>query len=139
MAEGILTHLAEANGLDWRIDSAGTGSWHVGENPDNRAIHTCRSHGIDISGQRARQFKSGDAANFDLILAMDHSNLRDVRSVIRNEAATPVVGLITDLAGVDFYGIPDPYYDGGFDEVFELLWQASQSIITKYRSYTTAN
>jgi len=138
MAEGILTHLASENGLPWDIDSAGTGSWHVGESPDHRAIQTCRNHGIDISRQRARQFKLSDINDFDIILAMDHNNLEDIRAVIGDSGDGPIVGLITDLAEVDFNGIPDPYYDGRFEEVFELLWEAGESLIAKYGSFSTA-
>ena len=133
MAEGILAHLASENGLDWQVDSAGTSSWHIGELPDRRAINTCRDKGIDITYQRARQLSASDFDEYDLILAMDQSNLTDIKDLLSKSNASPETGLITDLAGVSFHGIPDPYYDGRFSEVFDLLWEACGQIIEKYR------
>src|SRR5690606_38658263 len=71
MAEGIMRHLVEEKGLDWEIDSAGTGGWHIGEAPDPRAIATAKKHGIDISRLQARKFTYRDFGNFDHIFAMD--------------------------------------------------------------------
>ena len=133
MAEGILTHLAHENGLDWQVDSAGTSSWHIGELPDHRSINTCRAKGIDITNQRARQLSPNDFEEYDLILAMDQSNLADIQDMMRRSNASTETGLITDLAKVNFDGIPDPYFDGRFAEVFDLLWEACGQIIEKYR------
>src|ERR1700687_5114089 len=84
LAEGIMQHLANENGLDWHIDSAGTGNWHVGEGPDRRSTRTARKFGIDISGQVCRQFKVSDFDAFDQIFVMDKSNLSDVVALARN-------------------------------------------------------
>lgn len=78
MAEGILRHKISAHNLDWEVDSAGTGGWHIGQPPDHRAQAAMRVHGLDISGLRARQFSKIDFDRFDLILTMDNENYRDV-------------------------------------------------------------
>jgi protein-tyrosine phosphatase len=77
LAEGIFGHLVAEAGLtdDFTIASAGTGGWHEGDPPDQRSIATAKSHGIDISGQRARRVRPRDFTDFDLILAMDRDNL----------------------------------------------------------------
>jgi protein-tyrosine phosphatase len=77
LAEGIFGHIVAEAGLtdDFTIASAGTGGWHEGDPPDQRSIATAKSHGIDISGQRARRVRPRDFTDFDLILAMDRDNL----------------------------------------------------------------
>ena len=72
LAEGIMRHLADEQGLGWEIDSAGTGNWHVGEGPDRRSIRAAQAHGIDISGQVCRLFKIGDFDIYDHIFDPIH-------------------------------------------------------------------
>ena len=62
-----MQHLADERGLDWQVDSAGTGGWHVGEGPDRRSVRTAKNHGIDISGQVCRKFRKSDFEDFDYI------------------------------------------------------------------------
>jgi protein-tyrosine phosphatase len=121
MAEGILRDLAQQSKLKWEIDSAGTGTWHIGERPDARAIEVCSIRGIDIRGQRARQFHSKDFENFDLILTMDKSNHAHVMSMARSPEHKEKVRLIMSYAGSDSASVPDPYFDGSFEDVYELL------------------
>jgi protein-tyrosine phosphatase len=78
LAEGVMQHLADEEGLDWQVDSAGTGNWHVGEAPDRRSIRTARNHDVDISKQACRQFRQSDFNKFDHIFVMDKYNLSDV-------------------------------------------------------------
>ncbi len=85
LAEGIMQHLAEQNGLAWQIDSAGTGNWHVGEGPDRRSTSTAGNHGIDISKQVCKQFRRSDFDEFDLILVMDKNNYSDVLAMAPDE------------------------------------------------------
>src|SRR5687767_12640346 len=70
-AEAVLRDLAQKTGLDVRIESAGTGDWHVGQPPDERAQHHAKGRGYDLSAQRARQVRQRDFEEFDLIVAMD--------------------------------------------------------------------
>ncbi|MDB5153608.1 MAG: low molecular weight phosphotyrosine protein phosphatase [Mucilaginibacter sp.] len=125
MAEGIMQHLVEQNGLDWQIDSAGTGNWHVGEGPDRRSVLTARNHGIDISNQVCRQFRRHDFSAFDLILVMDKYNRSDVLTMAPDEqAAAKVKLLLVDME------VPDPYFDESqFEAIFEMIEQGCKDII----------
>ena len=134
LAEGILQHKINALGLDWEVDSAGTGAYHVGEKPDSRSITTAKRHGIDISEQRARQFTIADFANFDLILVMDASNYHNVLRLSENDRDKEKVELIMNFATPGRNAqVPDPYYDdNGFELVYEMLEKACEALIGKY-------
>ncbi len=137
LAEGILLHKVQQQGLDWTVDSAGTGSWHVGDLPDPRSIVTAREQGIDISYQRARQFRVADFSDFDLILAMDSSNYRDIIRLAPTPSDEQKVDLILNLVQPGRnVNVPDPYYGGddGFEKVFRMLDEACENLIVKYSS-----
>src|SRR6478672_6815898 len=85
MAEGILRKKAESKGLKVIVDSAGTGAWHAGENPDKRAVLAARRFGVDISKLVARQFHVSDFDDFDRIYVMDGNNYTDVLDLTRHE------------------------------------------------------
>ncbi|MDX1478835.1 MAG: low molecular weight protein-tyrosine-phosphatase [Saprospiraceae bacterium] len=129
MAEGILKHLAAEHDLDWTVDSAGTSRWHLGEPPDRRAIRTCQAHGIDISDQRARQFSPSDFAEYDLILTMDDSNYQDVLAKARTDAERERVRRLTDYSTNGDQTVPDPYFDGRFEDVYVLLREVCSDLI----------
>jgi protein-tyrosine phosphatase len=131
LAEGIMKEKAAQRGLDWEIDSAGTGSWHIGERPDPRSILTARQYGLDITGQRARQFKTADLDRFDLILAMDESNYQDILRHTNGRAQSEKVRLILDYVEPGRRrSVPDPYWDDdGFDQVYRMLDEACERII----------
>lgn len=135
LAEGILEHKVNALGLDWVVDSAGTGSWHVGELPDARSIHTASENGIDITNQRGRQFKQGDFDEFDLIYVMDSSNYQNVMQLARNEKDRAKVALIMNESSPGRnINVPDPYWgEFGFEKVFKMLDEATDVIIEKYK------
>jgi protein-tyrosine phosphatase len=128
LAEGVMQHLADEHRLDWTVDSAGTGNWHVGEGPDRRSVRTAQHFGVDISKQVCRQFKVTDFDRFDLIFVMDHNNLSDVLSLARNEQdAAKVKLLLTDKE------VPDPYYDNKqFEPVYRLIEGGCKDIIREY-------
>lgn len=134
LAEGILTHKAREAGLNWTVDSAGTGHWHAGDRPDRRSISTAYEHGIDISGQRARQFQLADFDRFDRIFVMDTQNLRDVLRQAQSPAHREKVALIRDLTHPgQNQNVPDPYYDDdGFEDVFQMLDAACDAFIAKH-------
>lgn len=117
LAEGIMLHLVKSKGLDWEVDSAGTGGYHIGSKPDARSIKVANEHGINISTQSARKFSSSDFNNFDCIVVMDKQNYKDVVSLAQTEEQKQKVRL---LVNNDI--VPDPYYDDSlFAPVFELI------------------
>lgn len=128
LAEGILRHLSSQKGLNWQIDSAGTGNWHVGHPPDRRSIAVAKKHGIDISGLRGRQFSTADFDQFDRIFVMDLDNYRDVLQKARSEADRLKVQLLLN----DQQPVPDPWYDDAlFEPVFKLIQGACERIISR--------
>ena len=124
IAEGMLYfHLGQSD-LEVHIDSAGTSGYHAGERPDPRSVEVMSAHGHDISFQRSRQLTVDDFARFDLILAMDQSNLRQARTLAPDtESAARVHLLLEDGAEV-----PDPYYggSGGFERVYQMINHAAE-------------
>jgi low molecular weight protein-tyrosine phosphatase len=139
-AEGVMRKLVRDAGLEERIevDSAGTGSWHVGEPPDARATRVARRRGIELEGA-ARQVRPRDFAEFDLILAMDASNLRNLQRLVPDEDARTKVRLLREFdpaaAGGDL-DVPDPYYGGpnGFEEVLDLVQAACAALLERLRA-----
>jgi protein-tyrosine phosphatase len=128
LAEGILRHLAHDYPVD--VDSAGTGGWHIGDPPDRRSIAVARRHGIDITGQRARRIAAGDFEAFDLILAMDRSNLATLRALALPAAQRKLHLFLGYAEGVE-RDVPDPYYEGpeGFEAVYRMLSEGCLSLI----------
>ena len=120
------------------IDSAGTGGWHVGAGPDERATEAARRRGIPLSGC-ARRVEPADFERFDLILAMDRENLRDLRALAPTEDAAAKVRLLREFDpasdGAPELDVPDPYYGGpdGFDEVLDLVEAACRGLLDEVR------
>lgn len=134
IAEGILKSKIEKQGLPWMVDSAGTSSWHAGEQPDDRAIAIAKKYGVDISYQKARQFSPYDFEKFDRIYTMDAANYRDVLRLALTDDEKQKVGMILNesFPGMNKQ-VPDPYWnDNGFDEVFKMLDEACDAIVKKY-------
>lgn len=134
LAEGIMQRKINEHRLDWQVDSAGTGAWHIGEKPDHRSIATARQHGIDITGQRARQLKPHDLDRFDLILAMDSQNYRDILRFADTDTHREKVQLIMNFATPGRnQAVPDPYWDdNGFEKVFEMLEEACGKVVERF-------
>ena len=133
LGEGILKNICDHTGLDWNIDSAGTGGWHAGESPDHRSIKVAAKHGIDIHQQRARQFKQDDFDKFDHIISMDKSNFKDLTSLTSDPNHLAKISLMMDFdTASTFRDVPDPYYDNRFDLVFELVTNACNGFVQKF-------
>ena len=133
LAEGILRSKLSENFI---VDSAGTGGWHAGELPDKRSIAIARLKGLDISNQRARQFKISDFTTFDHIFVMDNTNYKEVLALAPNEATKSKVKLIlNEISPNDNVDVPDPYYGGvdGFENVYNMLDQACDEIAKKLK------
>lgn len=136
LAQGILEAKAASQHLAVEVDSAGTSHWHTGEKPDPRSVYTAAQHGLDISGQRARQFTANDFRSYDLILAMDQSNYDDILRLAPDETAQKKVKKIMDFVPGAQAGsnVPDPYWDDdGFEKVYGMLDQACEGIIQSIR------
>jgi len=133
LAEGIMRAKLSK---DFIVDSTGTGGWHAGELPDKRSISTAKNRGLDITSQRARQFKISDFDTFDYIYVMDNSNYKDVMALAPNEEAKSKVKLIlNELFPNENVDVPDPYYGGqdGFENVFNMLNEACDVIAGKLK------
>lgn len=127
MAEGIMRNVAHEEELEIEVDSAGTGGWHVGEPPDERAVRKMQQKGLDISMLRARQFHVSDFEKFDLIFAMDVHNYNDIIRMARNaEEKNKVQMILNKRKPGSNESVPDPYYGGmdGFEHVYQLLKEA---------------
>lgn len=130
LAEGVMQHLVKEAGLNWHVDSAGTGNWHVGEGPDRRSTRTARNHGIDISKQVCRVFRTDDFDTFDVIFVMDKGNLGEVLRLAGNDVHRQKVRL---LMGDQI--VPDPYFDDTmFEPVFNQIERGCRKIIEEHNS-----
>jgi protein-tyrosine phosphatase len=140
-AEGVMRHVVREEGLEDRIeiDSAGTGGWHVGAPPDERATAAARGREIVLEGA-ARKFAPEDFSRFDLILAMDESNRRDLIAQAPDDAARAKVRLLRefdpDSDGAPDLDVPDPYYGGeqGFEHVLDLVDAATRGLVHQLRA-----
>ncbi len=136
VAEGILRHKAQVHGLDIEVDSVGTGNWHVGQAPDIRSQKVAKSNGIDISSLRGRHVSKADFSNFDLILAMDNANYKDLLKLASTPAEQAKVKLILDYAYPNQQlDVPDPYFgsESGFDSMFVLLDEAIEKLVEELK------
>ena len=132
-AHGVLQHMVGARGLGslLRVDSAGTGDWHVGEPPDARTRRAAAARGYDLSALRARQVTVADFARFDHILAMDRANLAELRR-LRPAGFRGELDLFLRYATRDdVLEVPDPYHGGarGFEEVLDLVEDAAEGLL----------
>nr|WP_315200927.1 low molecular weight protein-tyrosine-phosphatase [uncultured Flavobacterium sp.] len=137
LAEGILA--SKLPNDKFFVDSAGTGSWHIGHAPDNRSIATAKKNGLNIANQKGRQFSKTDFDTFDYIFVMDNTNYRDVIHLANNEIQKEKVQLILNSIFPDEnVDVPDPYYGvaNGFDIVYQMLNEAcdviAQRLIAKH-------
>jgi protein-tyrosine phosphatase len=153
MADAILRHLVTKASLGDRIavDSAGTGSWHVGEAAHSGTLAVLQEHEIAYDG-RSRQLKMHDFATFDYILAMDHTNLAYIMRVINRgewsaqqklarfygESDQPEVALFLSYANragtVVEAEVPDPYYDGRFEATYDLVYRGCVALLEAVRT-----
>lgn len=122
IAEGVARRLIEQRGHNIVVDSAGTGNWHVGETPCEHSVAVARNHDVDISQLRARQVKKADFTAFDLIVALDQNNYRDLKALGCQN--------LVKLGDYGHWGadVPDPYFFDGF-EGFENVYTMIESCV----------
>jgi protein-tyrosine phosphatase len=137
LAEGVLKHKASAAGLNWTVESAGTGNWHIGEAPHRLSQKVAKLNGVDISQQQGRQFVKEDMQRYDLILAMDNQNLKDIRRMSGSLWNPAKVNLLLNYSyPAENRDVPDPWYGGepDFHDVYKMIDTACDRIIEKHRS-----
>lgn len=141
LAEGILKHHISLQGLDWEVDSAGTGNYHIGEPPHNLSQKVAMCNGIDISSQRCRQFTKADMDLYDRILVMDTANYAEVKRISGNRWNPEKVSLLLDfLHPGEQREVPDPWYgtEPGYHEVYALIDEACKAFISAQTKTGTA-
>lgn len=125
-AEGVFRNVA--SDMDVEIDSAGTGAWHIGEPADGRATQEAAKRGYDLTPLRARQVNRADFEYFDLILAMDLSNLRNLERM-RPAGSRATLKLFLEYAPqIAEIEVPDPYYNNQFERVLDMIEAASKGL-----------
>jgi protein-tyrosine phosphatase len=134
MAEAVFRKMVKDEGLDDKIeiDSAGLGGWHVGERPHRGTLEVLNKHGVDHAGIRARQFTKQDIQAFDYIVAMDEDNMSGLArlGVKKGPRVFKLLDLVPDERDSD---VPDPYYTGNFDLVYELVHKGCAVLLKKIK------
>jgi protein-tyrosine phosphatase len=139
-AEAVMRRLVREEGLEhvFEIDSAGTGSWHTGDAPDRRATEAARARGVTLEGA-ARQVRPRDFEHYDLLLAMDRENLRELRTFSADGDAEGKARLLREFdpasVGAPDLDVPDPYYGGpqGFETVLDQVEAACKGLLDALR------
>lgn len=133
MAEGVFLHLVKEAGLENEIeaDSAGTGHWHLGENPHRGTQRILAKNAIAYT-HRARQIAASDFDAFDYLVVMDNMNREDVLAL----GAPPdkVSLLLDDAPQTRLAEVPDPYYTDGFEEVYRLVLAGCEGLLARLRA-----
>ena len=136
-AQGVFTALINREGLSnvVSVDSAGTGAWHIGDQPDRRAQAAAKTRGYDLSTQRARQIKETDFWDFDYVIAMDSQNHSDLSMMAPTSVQDRIRMFLSFAADKGIRDVPDPYYGGpdGFDHVLDLVEAASLGLLQDIR------
>ncbi len=137
-ADGVMRDVVEKSGLSARIeiDSAGTEGWHSGKLPDQRMRQAASTRGLTLD-HRARQFKAADLERFDLILAMDRDNERNIRALDRENRHAAKIRLFCDFCTDHAEReVPDPYYGGpeGFEHVLDLIEDGCEGLLREVKA-----
>ncbi|MCT8138763.1 low molecular weight phosphotyrosine protein phosphatase [Anaerobacillus sp. CMMVII] len=135
MAEAIFRQKVIRAGLEEKflIDSAGTGSWHIGKRPHEGTLEILTTYNIDSSEITARQLQQDDLKIFDYILAMDAENLGNLHRLKGREESGEICRLLDFIPEIEVSDVPDPYFTGNFEEVYDLLEQACTELLTYIR------
>lgn len=141
-AEGVMRRLVAGGGLTRciAVDSAGTGDWHIGEAPDERAQKAARKRGYDLSKLRGRQVAAADFARFDLFIVMDDANATALTAVCPPEYRDKIRLLMEFATNDDSRVVVDPYFGGeeGFEKVLDQCEDACEGLLKALRAQLTA-
>ena len=130
-AEGSFRSIVSNQDLSdcFEIDSAGTHAYHIGNPPDSRSQQIARKYGLDLSSQRARKVHESDFYYYDHIIAMDTDNIEILKSISPTDSRSQIKLLLDYLPDASLQSVPDPYFEGKFDEVFEIVYEACTSFL----------
>lgn len=130
-AEAAVREAASDAGIELELDSAGIGDWHIGEEADPRMRRAATEHGLELTG-RARQVDPGDLQRYDLLLAMDRQNQRDLLALAPDDATASRVRMFREFdPDADSLEVPDPYFGGeeGFSHVVRIVRAAAKGLV----------
>lgn len=138
-AEGVFQHLVNERGLQgfFYIDSAGTSAYHIGEKANSKSRQVASEHGVDLKS-RARRFEQKDLNDFDMIVAMDHENLHNIRELDTDNRFGEKIKLMRDFDPEPGDGaVPDPYYGGldGFQKVYDVIFRSCNTLLNKLEKH----
>lgn len=138
LAEGIMQNKMDAAGIPCRVDSAGTGNWHIGSAPHPDSQKVAAINGLDISAQKARQLQPGDFDTYDLILFMDRQNKIDGKEIAGSSWDASKTRLLLDaVPHKNMKDVPDPYFGGwdGFPKVYKLIEEACDALVAEFANF----
>jgi len=130
LAEVIFKKLVGEKGKEkgFLIESRGIGGWYAGEGAHPETLRNAKKHRLDLTKHRSKQLTKKDLKEFDIIVAMDRSNLRDIKRM--NPKGSKKIFLIRDYDDKrDSPDVPDPFYEGGFEEVYQILRRSCSNLL----------
>lgn len=135
MAEALFRERVKEAGLEKKIemDSAGTGAWHIGEPPHEGTRRKLAEKGISIDGMKGRRLQEEDFSNFAYIIAMDAQNLGEIHKLAGYDSPAYTARLLDFVPENDIADVPDPYYTGNFDEVYEMVDEGCRRLLSFIR------
>lgn len=139
MAEAVMRHFVEQEGLSHliEVDSAGTGDWHIGKPPHEGTRKLLDEKVISYAGMKARQVRAEDLYDFTYIVCMDNQNFKDVQRVFKQAAGEgqqgKVITFMSLVTGAHVTEVPDPYYTGNFEEVYQLVEQGCRTLLAEIK------
>lgn len=133
MAEAVFKELVNKDNLSTKIkvESAGTGNWHIGDDPHPGTLEILDKHDISAEGLKGRQLQQNDFERFDYIVGMDENNIADIRSML-SQPVHPKIFRFLDLT-YHAKDVPDPYFTGDFNETYELVTEGCTALLQKIK------
>lgn len=131
MAEAVFRQMAREAGISdhFEVASAGIGNWHTGQPPHPGTLDVLHNHSVEINGKTARQIGPTDLKTFDYIVAMDSENVTDIQARFGKH----VPRLMDFAPQMLIHDVPDPYYDGNFEAVYQLIKIGCQGLLKHIR------
>lgn len=135
MAEAVMRDLVKKEGLEEviSIDSAGTGNWHVGKPPHEGTRRILDRYNISYKGQKARQVTADDLSQYDYLIGMDSENVGNIRRLAGYKKVGSIQRLLDYLEDSPIADVPDPYYTGNFDEVYEMVSKSCVNLLNEIK------